>query len=94
MSWAEQNAFNEVNPRRGGPCGKCGVERRFLHRDHIMPRFRGGTDDPSNIQYLCANCHEDKTAEDMPYPGSRRGSAFRAKVAKFALEQFEVGDFN
>jgi len=41
------------------------VWRYALHRDHILPKFKGGTDDPSNIQLLCANCHEDKTREDF-----------------------------
>jgi len=50
---------------KSGNCIKCGTWRKTLHRDHIMPRWKGGTDDESNIQRLCANCHEDKTREDM-----------------------------
>lgn len=30
-----------------------------------MPRCKGGTDEATNIQLLCANCHEDKTIEDL-----------------------------
>jgi HNH endonuclease len=30
-----------------------------------VPKFKGGTDDPSNIQLICANCHEDKTVQDL-----------------------------
>lgn len=52
-------------PRRNGPCQKCGTWRARLQRDHIIPKFEGGSDDPSNFQYLCANCHEDKTIDDM-----------------------------
>jgi hypothetical protein len=26
-----------------------------------VPLAKGGTDDPKNIQYLCQNCHHDKT---------------------------------
>lgn len=48
-----------------GNCIKCQTWRRSLHRDHILPRWKGGGDESENIQYLCANCHEDKTAEDM-----------------------------
>lgn len=48
-----------------GNCVKCGLWRRSLHRDHIIPKFKGGTDDSSNIQFICANCHEDKTREDF-----------------------------
>lgn len=60
--------------RPSGNCPKCGAWRQSLHRDHIMPRWKGGTDEPSNIQFLCANCHEDKTREDMKgIPGPRKG---------------------
>lgn len=48
-----------------GNCQKCGVWRRSLHRDHILPKWKGGADILENIQRLCANCHEEKTAEDM-----------------------------
>jgi hypothetical protein len=49
---------------RSGDCNKCGTWRETLHKDHIVPRWRGGVDEPSNWQYLCANCHEDKTREE------------------------------
>lgn len=48
-----------------GNCAACGIERQSLHRDHIVPKYKGGIDDESNIQYLCANCHEDKTKIDL-----------------------------
>lgn len=47
-----------------GPCDRCGIWRASLHRDHIIPRAQGGSNEPSNIQRLCANCHQDKTIED------------------------------
>ena len=48
-----------------GNCVKCGTYRISLHRDHILPKSLGGSNDPSNIQLLCANCHQDKTTEDI-----------------------------
>ena len=48
-----------------GNCSKCGVWRFSLHQDHILAKRRGGSDDSSNIQLLCANCHQDKTRIDM-----------------------------
>jgi len=51
-----------------GNCQRCGIFRESLHREHIIPavvkRKRGEDPDKDNIQYLCANCHEDKTKED------------------------------
>ena len=47
-----------------GRCTHCGIKRR-MHRNHIIPMALGGSDDPENIQLLCANCHEDKNVGDM-----------------------------
>ena len=54
-----------MRTHRSGNCGICGVWRKSLHRDHIIPKFRGGPDTEDNCQYICANCHEDKTREDL-----------------------------
>lgn len=40
--------------------------------DHIIPRARGGTNDPQNLQTLCASCHSAKTAEHDGGFGNRR----------------------
>jgi len=32
--------------------------------DHTVPLFRGGSNDVSNLQCLCPDCHRDKTAAD------------------------------
>ena len=50
--------------KRVGNCSLCGILRQSLHKDHIIPKFKGGTEDESNFQYICANCHEDKTRRD------------------------------
>lgn len=41
-------------------CQICAVERRWLHRHHIIPKSHGGSNDPSNLTEMCANCHEDE----------------------------------
>jgi 5-methylcytosine-specific restriction protein A len=33
-----------------------------LTADHIVPKARGGTDDPSNVQVLCRGCNARKHA--------------------------------
>lgn len=60
--------------RPSGDCRKCNTWRRTLHRDHVIPRWKGGSDEPSNIQWICANCHEDKTRQDMiGFPSPMKG---------------------
>jgi 5-methylcytosine-specific restriction protein A len=39
---------------------QCGKELTS-HLDHIVPRAQGGSDDPSNLQWLGAKCHSAKT---------------------------------
>lgn len=60
-----------------GCCVKCGLWRSSLHKDHVQPTWQGGVDDPTNYQYLCANCHEDKTFAERKTP---EFSAFQSKV--------------
>lgn len=58
---------------RSGNCSKCGTWRQTLHRDHITPKWKARLlnwakeiiDATENLQYICANCHEDKTRNDM-----------------------------
>jgi hypothetical protein len=50
-----------MSDHRAGNCQRCGTLRWRLDKDHIVPKLFGGTDDPSNIQWLCQNCHCDKT---------------------------------
>jgi 5-methylcytosine-specific restriction protein A len=33
--------------------------------DHIVPLFKGGTDDEDNLQGLCIECHKKKTKADL-----------------------------
>jgi hypothetical protein len=66
------------NKKLTGNCTMCGIWRKSLHRDHIVPKFKGGTEDASNIQLLCANCHEDKTVNDfLGKPGPQFSEAAR-----------------
>ena len=82
---------------RHGCCIKCGVFREALHRDHIIPKWNGGLDEETNVQYLCANCHEDKTILESRTQGYREfrrgqtlgrveGPEMRAKMVILAKE--------
>lgn len=44
------------------PICPCGA--RATHCDHIVPKSRGGTDDPDNLQGLCAACHDAKSRRE------------------------------
>jgi 5-methylcytosine-specific restriction endonuclease McrA len=38
-------------------CSRCG-SYHALQVDHIVPRAKGGADDPSNLRVLCRNCNQ------------------------------------
>src|SRR5688572_19608476 len=44
-----------------GVCGNCGRESHYMHRDHRHPVRLGGSDNQSNLQDLCLECHYRKT---------------------------------
>lgn len=52
-----------------GKCNGCEVLFPFrnLTIDHIIPRSRGGTDDPDNLQLLCAACNSTKGDRTQAY---------------------------
>lgn len=55
----------EILKRDNFCCQACGAKASAdnpLHVDHITPRKHGGTNDPSNLQVLCATCNLGKGA--------------------------------
>jgi len=55
-----------------GICSKCGIKTRFYYSaydgfnsddtvagsvDHIIPISNGGTNDPSNLRWMCRSCN-------------------------------------
>ena len=61
--------------RQEGRCGGCKVEFlfRIMEVDHVVPRSRGGSDHPENLQLLCPNCNRVKGDRDMAYLVARLG---------------------
>lgn len=49
--------------RKGRPTPLC-VKPHDHAVDHIKPKAQGGTDDPDNLESLCAPCHDAKTVVD------------------------------
>lgn len=54
----------ETFTRCGNVCLHCGATED-LTIDHIVPRVRGGTNDPENLQVLCRSCNSKK-GDRMP----------------------------
>ncbi len=75
----------EVLKRAKFHCEFCGVaaDVRALEVDYIVPRSRGGIDDPDNLHALCYRCNLDVSEIEDNYgsvtmnPGSSRGSQGR-----------------
>ena len=61
--------------RQEGKCAGCKTEFLFkiMEVDHVVPRRRGGTDHPENLQLLCPNCNRIKGDRDMAYLVARLG---------------------
>ncbi|WUR15699.1 HNH endonuclease signature motif containing protein [[Empedobacter] haloabium] len=51
-----------IKARDCGLCRKCGALGSVV--DHIVPLWKGGSDEPENKQTLCDPCHQDKTAQE------------------------------
>jgi len=54
--------------KRDPICRTPGCGRPSSHADHIVPRSRGGSDDPSNLRGLCAGCHARVTRQGNSKP--------------------------
>ena len=57
----------DVLKRDDGRCVLCGASSRDgvrLEVDHIVPRSNGGSNEPSNLQTLCAPCNRGKSNRD------------------------------
>jgi 5-methylcytosine-specific restriction protein A len=46
------------------PCEQRGYVTAACAVDHIVPKSEGGTDDESNLQAICRDCHAAKTANE------------------------------
>lgn len=57
---------NEVLARQKNKCIGCKkpLDMRATHFDHIKEVYKGGKSRISNLQVLCANCHNVKTHEE------------------------------
>lgn len=49
------------------PCIKQGRVTRATQVDHIVQKKSGGTDEESNLQAICSECHKQKTAREASH---------------------------
>ena len=56
-----------------GRCGGCRMDFPFklYEVDHIVPKSKGGTDDPKNLQLLCGHCNKTKGSQSQAYLKAR-----------------------
>lgn len=56
----------QVLKESGGRCALCGITKNEspLDVDHVIPRSRGGSNDYTNLQVLCAKCNRTKRDKD------------------------------
>ena len=71
----------EIIARDGGICVYCGAPATTA--DHVVPKSRGGPDDPSNLVASCTPCNESKNSH--PTPRGRVLSAYRPDAARPAF---------
>lgn len=86
--WIDDEMREAIYERDGRYCRYCGTHERDLGErlalDHVIPRSRGGTDDPENLVPACRSCNSRKgakTPEEAGMPlikaGLRDGETFR-----------------
>lgn len=66
--------WEEVKRRQGYRCLDCGKREPEirLHRDHVVPVSRGGTNDAGNLAARCKSCNSRKGARLIPEAGNGR----------------------
>jgi hypothetical protein len=63
----------EIFERDSYICAYCRKQKKAerLEVDHIVPKFRGGTDDPKNLTTACKSCNRKKGTELLDEKGRR-----------------------
>lgn len=66
--WKWQLLRTQILKRDNYLCQPCERQGRITSAhevDHITPIHKGGTDDLSNLQAICIDCHKDKTQKEL-----------------------------
>jgi len=62
----DQSQVNALGRKQGRRCQACGT-RRSIELDHVVPVAAGGSDDPSNLQWLCSKHNREKGTKVVDY---------------------------
>lgn len=65
-------------------CDSLGIVTQGAELDHILPLYKGGDNNDSNLQMLCIECHKKKTAEDL-------GFRYKPEIGTDGWPTVEVG---
>jgi len=60
--WKWEKIRERIIERDSGMCQVC--FRPGNQVDHIIPKAKGGTDEPENLRCICKSCHATKTQRD------------------------------
>lgn len=56
------------------PCKRMDRITLATEVDHVIPQAEGGSEDESNLQAICTDCHKAKTAEEAKRGANRSRS--------------------
>ncbi len=62
-----------LHEQQKGCCAACRISGVKMQVDHIVPVVKGGSNDPSNLQLLCAPCNKSKGARNFEEWMAERG---------------------
>lgn len=54
------------------PCKRAGRVTPATECDHIIPMHKGGTNEATNLQGICRECHKEKTEREAAESQGRR----------------------
>ena len=69
-------------------CKLCNKKTEYIELHHIIPKSRGGTNDPNNLIELCSECHG--LAHDVSFTNERGGlvkEAFDRKKIQHEIDR-------
>jgi len=64
---------------------KKGQKRKYIEVDHIIDKFKGGSEELSNLWVLCPNCHAKKTLGVIKIDSETKKVTENGKVIKINL---------